>query len=285
MERTVAVNGVTLSVSAAGRAQDPAILLLHGAGQSLVAWEEEFVDRLAAGGRHVVRFDARDAGRSTGFPVGAPPYGLRDLVADAAALIDALGLGQMHLVAMSQGSAVAQLLALDHPERVASLTLTGSTPGGPGHEQPDLPPMTDQILATFTEEGPEPDWADRAAVVEYLVEGERPYAGAWFDEPGLRAMAGRVFDRTPNLAAQLTNPFLIDAGKPWRDRLDRIAVPTLVLHGSQDPLFPLGHGRALAAEIPGARLTVLEGAGHEIFPRPTWETVIPEILNHTAPRA
>ncbi|MFI6390375.1 alpha/beta fold hydrolase [Nonomuraea sp. NPDC050547] len=282
MERKLAVNGVELNVETSGDPGDPAILLLHGAGQSLVAWEEEFVARLVAGGRRVVRFDSRDAGRSTSYPAGEPAYGLNDLAADAAALIEALGLDGAHLVAMSQGSAVAQLVALDHPGRAASLTLTGATPGGPGHESPDLPPMADRILALFAEEQPGPDWTDRAAVLDYLVEGERPYAGAVFDEAALRAMAARVVDRTPNLAAQLTNPFLIDAGRPWRERLGEIAVPVLVFQGGDDPLFPPGHGQALAAAIPGARARVLEGVGHEIFPRRTWDEVVPAILGHTA---
>ncbi|GAA0915861.1 alpha/beta hydrolase [Nonomuraea longicatena] len=282
MERTIDVNGITLGVRTAGRPEDPAVLLLHGAGQSLLAWEQEFVDRLVAGGRHVVAVDARDTGRSTSFPVGQPPYGLRDLVADAAALIEALGLARVHVVALSQGSAVAQLLALDHPERVATLTLAAATPGGPGHEQPDLPPMADHILALFTEEAPAPDWSSREAVIEYLVEGERPYAGDRFDPAGSRAAAERTYERTRDLAAQLTNPFLIDPGKPWRDRLGEITAPTLVVHGSQDPLFPLGHAEALTAEIPGARLLVLDGVGHEIFPRHTWDAVVPAILAHTS---
>ncbi|GII90138.1 alpha/beta fold hydrolase [Sinosporangium siamense] len=284
MEQTVAVNGVTLGVRTAGRVEDPAILLMHGAGQSLLAWEDEFVDRLVAGGRHVVRFDARDAGRSTNYPVGAPPYSLSDMAADTAALIEALGLGRAHLVAMSQGSAIAQLVALDHPERVASLTLLGSTAGWAGDENSGLPPMSDEILASFAEETPGPDWADRTAVIDYLVEIERPFAGARFDEPALRAIAEGTVDRSTSVEAQLTNPFLVDPGKPWRHRLGEIAVPALVTHGSRDPLFPLGHGEALAAEIPGARLIVLEGVGHEIYPRSTWDAVIPEILAHTAPR-
>ncbi|MFI6297373.1 alpha/beta fold hydrolase [Nonomuraea sp. NPDC050790] len=282
MERKLAVNGIELNVETSGAHGDPAILLLHGAGQSLVAWEDDFVAALVAGGRQVVRFDSRDAGRSTSYPAGEPGYGLNDLVADAAALIEALGLERAHLVAMSQGSAVAQLLALGHPGRVASLTLTGATPGGPGHEYADLPPMAEKILALFAEEQREPDWSDREAVLGYLVEGERPYAGAVFDEAAQRVMAGRVVDRTPNLAAQLTNPFLIDAGTPWRGRLGEIATPVLVFQGGDDPLFPPGHGQALAEAISGARVRVLEGVGHEIFPRRTWDEVVPAILEHTA---
>jgi pimeloyl-ACP methyl ester carboxylesterase len=100
----------------------------------------------------------------------------------------------------------------------------------------------------------------------------------------MRAAAERVVDRTADIAAQLTNPFMIDAGDPWRGRLGEIGAPTLVLHGTEDPLFPIGHGRALAAEITGARFIPLEQTGHEVFPRHQWDMVIPAILDQTAGR-
>ncbi|MGI5267944.1 alpha/beta fold hydrolase [Nonomuraea sp. CA-218870] len=285
-QRMIKVNGVELCTESFGRPEHPAILLIHGAGHSLPAWEEDFVRRLVAGGRRVIRYDSRDAGLSTHYPAGAPPYGLRDLVADAAALIDAFGLVSAHVVGMSQGAAVGQLLALDHPGRVASLTLASATPGVPGLEQPDLPPMSAGLQALFAEKAPEPDWSDRSGVIDYLVEAERPFAAASrpFDEAGMRAMATRVAGRTKNPAAQVTNPFMIDAGEPWRDRLGRITAPTLVLHGTEDPMFPIEHGRALAREIPGARFAAMERTGHEVFPRAQWDVVVPAILGHTAPR-
>ena len=286
-ERIVKANGVELCVESFGDPADPAVLLIHGAGHSLLAWDEDFVGRLVAGGRQVIRYDSRDAGRSTGYPAGSPAYGLGDLVADAAALLDALGITAAHVVGMSQGAAVAQLLALDHADRVASLTLASSTPGGPGHHHPDLPAMSQEIQELFANEPAEPDWSDRAAVIDYLVEAERPFAARSrpFDTDGMRAAAERVVERTADIAAQLTNPYLIDAGEPWRGRLGQVGARTLVLHGTEDPLFPIGHGRALAAEIPGARFTPLEQAGHEVFPRHQWDLVIPAILDHTAGRS
>ncbi|MFC5664264.1 alpha/beta fold hydrolase [Kitasatospora misakiensis] len=286
--RTVEVDGAELYADLHGDPADPAVLLIHGAGHCRLNWPDGFVDRLAAGGRYVVRYDARDAGASTTFPVGAPPYGLPDLVEDAAALIDALGLGAAHVLGMSQGAAVGQLLALGHPERVATLTLASGTPGGPGHEQPDLPPMADRLAAFFAQAGGGGgvDWSDRAAVIESMVEGERPFAAVSrpFDEDGVRRLAARVVDHARDIAAQSTNPYLIDAGRPWRDRLGAITAPTLVLHGEEDPLFPPEHGRALAAEIPGARFLALPGTGHEVFPEHTWDTVVPALLAHTANR-
>ncbi|MEU5402908.1 alpha/beta hydrolase [Streptomyces sp. NPDC005963] len=282
--RLIDVNGQKLNTEFFGDPADPAVLLLHGGGHSLVNWPEEFVERLAAGGRHVIRYDSRDAGRSTTYPVGAPPYDLRDLVADAAALINALGPAPAHVVGMSQGAAIGQLLALDHPEQVATLTLACSTPGGPGHDSPDLPPMSDRIASFFTQTDTPIDWSDRNAAVEALVEGERPFAAASrpFDEDGVRRVAARTVDRSYDIAAQSNNPYLLDAGEPWRHRLGRIAVPTLVLHGSEDPLFPVEHGVALAEEIPGARFIALERTGHEVFPREQWDTVVPALLAHTA---
>jgi pimeloyl-ACP methyl ester carboxylesterase len=119
--------------------EDPAILLIMGAAASMLYWEPEFCQRLTAGGRFVVRYDHRDTGRSASYEAGAPPYALWDLEADAVGLLDALALTKAHLMGMSMGASIAQLMALDHPDRVASLTLLSSTPGGPWHDSPDLP--------------------------------------------------------------------------------------------------------------------------------------------------
>ncbi|MEV6274429.1 alpha/beta hydrolase [Nocardia sp. NPDC051832] len=281
--RTIAVNGIDLCTEAFGNPADQAVLLIHGAGESMLAWDAEFVARLAAGGRYVVRYDSRDAGRSTTFPVGAPPYGLADLVADAAGLIIALGLERVHLVGMSQGSAVAQLVALDHPQLVASLTVASGTPGGPGHQYADLPAMSAELAQFFEGAAPEPDWTDLAAVTDYLAESLRPFAAASrpFDLAAQQESAAKVVHRAANIAAQLTNPYLLDAGAPWRNRLGDIAVPTLVYHGDEDPLFPLDHGRILAREIPNAQFRPLPHTGHEVFPPHTWDTVISDLLTHT----
>lgn len=218
------------------------------------------------------------------YPVGEPGYGLRDLVADAAALIERFDVGPVHLVGMSQGSAVAQLVALEHPHLVATLTIASGTPGGPGHQQDDLPAMAPELATYFANEAPAPDWNDSDAVVDYLVEAMRPFAATTvtFDVDSQRANAARVVARADSIGAQLTNPFLIDPGPPWRDRLSEIAIPTLVLHGTEDPFFPLAHGATLSREIPSARFIPLDGTGHEVFPRHTWDRVVAELLTHTA---
>jgi pimeloyl-ACP methyl ester carboxylesterase len=274
----IEANGSDLCVETFGDPADPAILLIHGAGNTMLSWDEELCARLAAGHRFVVRYDSRGAGRSE--PHG-PAYSMRDLVVDTAGLLDALGVPRAHVLGMSLGGGIAQLLALDHPDRVASLILASSTPGGPGHGQSDLPGPVEGL---FADEPPEPDWSDRDAVIEYLVEAERPYAARSrrYDEAAMRVLAGRVFDHSTDLERSLTSPVEFDMSDPWRQRLGEVRVPALVIHGAEDPMFPLAHGRALAEEIPGAELLVLEQTGHEYFPPLSWEVVVSALLRHTA---
>lgn len=283
-EQTVTVApGVALAVETFGDRGHAALLMIQGAGNSMVSWDRGFCQRLAEGGLFVIRYDSRDVGRSTSFEIGKPGYGLRDLAADAIALLDHFGLKQAHVFGLSLGAGIAQLLALDHPDRVASLILMSATPGDPGQETADLPPMHDAIARLFRGEAgwPAPDWSDRESVARYLLEGERPFAGGgMFDEHWMLETARRVYDRSLTLAAQLTNPFLVDAGEPWRQRLGGIGAPTLVLHGARDPLFPLAHGQALAREIPGAKLMVLQNVGHaHLFPA-IRDVVASAVLQH-----
>ena len=275
-EQLIRVNGVELCAEGFGDPNDPLLLLIHGTGSSMLSWDEVLCRRLADGGRFVIRYDSRDAGRSAMSPLGMPGYRLRDLVADAIALLGSFGAARGHLVGMSGGAAVAQLAALDDPPRVASLTLVAATPGIPGAETPDLSPPT----VRFPQASPL-DWSDRAAVVEHLVEAERPYA-AHFDEAAARGLAQRVVARAADPQASATNPFEVEPGSPWRQRLGEITAPTLVIHGRQDPMFPPAHGQALAAEIPGAELLLLDGMGHEHLPPRTWDIAVPAILRHTA---
>jgi pimeloyl-ACP methyl ester carboxylesterase len=247
-------------------------------------WEDEFCELLAAGPRLVIRYDLRDTGQSITYEPGAPGYDGSDLVADAVGVLDALGVTRAHLVGISMGGAMAQHLALEHPDRVATLTLISTSPIGPrAADKPDLPPTTEELASRFAKPAPEPDWSDREAVIDYIVDGLRPYAGSLpFDEEGQRALVERVVDRTINIASTMKNHWIIDPGEPPRGRLDDLNVPTLVIHGTEDPLFPYGHAEALAAEIPRARLLPLEGGGHELPARPFWDRVVAAILEHTA---
>ena len=279
---TVSVAGdADLCVEAIGLSTDPAILLIGGATWSMDWWEDELCYQLAERARLVVRYDQRDTGRSTSYPPGAPGYTGMDLVSDAIAVLDGLGMARAHVVGLSMGGGIAQCLALQHRGRLATLTLMSTSPVDPAVE--DLPGITEELRATFAVERPEPDWRDRDAVISYIVEGERPYAGpGYFDEPRLRSIAGRVFDRSNDIAASMANHFLLDEDGPTDPRLSRLeGLPTLVVHGTADPMFPLAHGRALADAIPGARLVELDSVGHQLPPPPTWRWLVDALIDHT----
>jgi pimeloyl-ACP methyl ester carboxylesterase len=276
----VQANGVDLCVETFGDRTDPAILLIMGSGASMDWWEDDFCERLAAGRRFAIRYDHRDTGRSVSYAPGAPEYGGPDLVADAVGVLDALGVARAHVVGFSMGGALAQLVALDHRERVASLTLISTSPAGP---EPDLPPMTEEARAEFAQAA-KPDWSDRSSVIDYLTHLFRLCASRSrpFDEAAVRELLARVVDRTTNIESS-RNHDLLDGGDRWRERLGELDAPTLVIHGTEDPFLPYGHGVALAREIPGAKLIALEGTGHEL-PRRDWDVVVPAILEHTLTR-
>jgi pimeloyl-ACP methyl ester carboxylesterase len=279
----VSANGVHLCVETFGEPVDPAILLIGGAECSMDWWEDEFCELLAAGPRLVIRYDLRDTGQSITYLPGAPEYDGTDLTEDAVGVLDALGIDRAHIVGISSGGGIGQELALLHADRVATLTLLSTSPVGPRPaDRPGLPPMSEKLASRFAEAEPEPDWSDREAVIGHIVERLRPFSGSLpFDEDRKRALVERVVDRTISIESSLKNHWLLEEGEPVRKPVSEITAPTLVLHGTEDPLFPYGHGEALAREIPGARLIALEGAGHELPPRPLWNQVVAAILEHT----
>jgi pimeloyl-ACP methyl ester carboxylesterase len=274
-------DGAELCVELIGDRAHPALLLIGAATWSMDWWEDELCRRLAERGRLVVRYDQRDTGASTCDPPGAPTYTGADLVRDALAILDALGVGRAHVAGLSMGGGIAQSLALGHPQRVAMLALISTTPVDP--EIGGLPGVSAELQATLADPPPEPDWDDRDAVVEHIVASERPYAGPGsYDEPRLRALAARVVDRSRDIRASLTNHFLLADGEPPARRLGELhGIPTLVLHGTADPMFPLPHGRALAAAIPGARLVELPDVGHQLPPPRTWPQLVDVLVEHT----
>ncbi|GAA4456517.1 alpha/beta fold hydrolase [Phytohabitans houttuyneae] len=281
-EAMVHVNGVDLCAETFGDADAPPILLLSGMSSSMDWWDADFCRRLALGGRHVIRYDFRDTGRSVTYPPGAPEYTGDDLIADAAGLIDLLAGGRAHVVGISMGGAIAQHLAVDHPQRVATLTLV-STSTGPDD---DLPPMDERLVAAFANPAPEPDWSDPEAVVDYLVEDWRPFAGPdTFDEGYTRQIARRVVARTIDIESSTKNHALLKGSDGTRHRLGEITAPTLVIHGTADPFFPPGHAVMLAREIKRAQLLMLDGVGHQAPPPSTWDLVVPALLGHTAAAA
>ncbi|WP_116200572.1 alpha/beta fold hydrolase [Amycolatopsis circi] len=258
-------NGVTLGAEHFGDPAAPLVLL--AGGPTMLSWPDALCEALAQGGRHVVRYDLRDAGASATVDPDAPAYTLRDLAADAAALARDLDDRPAHLAGIGVSGMVAQVAALDHPAAFSALTLYGTRPVAPGPVDPDLP---DHDAKTMREVFalPMPDWSDRAAVAERAAASAAVLGN---DPDEARSVAARIFDRAPStepvvqLANQLGMVFSkLDCTPRWRERLPELALPTVVLHGRRDAFFPVGNGEALAREIPGARLVVLEDAASAI---------------------
>ncbi|MDG9720664.1 alpha/beta hydrolase [Streptomyces sp. DH24] len=262
---TADVNDITLGIEQFG--DDDAPLVLLAGGTTMLSWPDALCERLAAGGRRVVRYDLRDSGESTTANPQAPAYTLRDLAADAAALADRLGGGPAHLAGIGVGGMVAQVAALDHPGAFSALTLVGTRAVAPGKPDDDLPDHDRATMGRLFAR-PMPDWSDREAVAEFAATG----AEIRGDDPvAARAVAARIWDRTPGTAppVQMANQMgmvfsRLDCTPRWRERLPEIKVPTLVVHGRRDRFFPVGNGEALAREIPGARLLVLKEAATAI---------------------
>jgi pimeloyl-ACP methyl ester carboxylesterase len=271
-ERLVHVNGVDLCVETFGDRGDPAILLIMGAAASMLWWEAELCEQIAANGRYVIRYDNRDSGKSTYYPPGQPDYSFTDLTGDALGILDALAIDRAHFVCRSWSGGIGLIAGVDHPDRVASLTFTCSSTG-----EPNLPPPSPGIGGIA-----EPDPNDRSAVVDYVVASAMAYSGGspYFDEAATRDLVERDVDRARSIASTLTNHYAIDFDGPVGGGFGDIQAPTLVVHGDHDPLLPLAHGQALRAAIPGAELLVLEGAGHDV-PKPLWDVFVPALVRHT----
>jgi pimeloyl-ACP methyl ester carboxylesterase len=273
----IEANGVELCTESFGRPADPPIVLIMGVGASMLWWEEGLCRLLADGGRFVIRYDHRDTGRSVTSERGRPDYTSTDLVADAVGVLDAYGIAAAHVVGVSAGGAFAQLLALDCPDRVLSLVLISTSPATPGER--GLPPATERFhrfVATATV-----DWSDESSVVDYLVAYARMLAGGVrpFDETAAHELVRCDVERARDIAAS-ENHGLAAEGDPPREPLSSIGVPTLVIHGTEDPMFPLEHGEVLVRELAEARLLTLAGAGHGVE-RADWETIARAILAHT----
>jgi pimeloyl-ACP methyl ester carboxylesterase len=269
-ETMVPANGVDLCLETFGAVSDAPVLLIAGGASSMDWWEDDFCRRLAGGGRFVIRYDHRDTGRSTSFPPGRPPYSQVDMAGDALGVLDALGIARAHVVGLSLGGGLAQRLAVEDEPRLRTLTLMSTTPG-----PVDEPPAATASLPCL-------DWSDRATAVERLVACVAAIGGPFTaDAAHLRELAVRMLSRTPD-PASCANHWLAGCGPPVRDRLGTVGLPTLILHGTVDPLYSMAHPAALAREIPAARLVPLTGVGHEFPPRAVWDVVVAEILRHTA---
>lgn len=276
-ERMVDVHGVEICAETFGEPVQPPVLLIMGTGASMLWWDERFCRMLADGGRFVIRYDHRDTGRSVAYEPGRPEYTDGDLVADAVGVLDAFGVDTAHVVGLSAGGGMAQLLALDHPGRVRSLVLI-STSFAVASDR-ELPPPAeafDRFLSTARM-----DWSDAASVVDFQAGYARMLSGGRrpFDEAGVRDLVRRELARARDYPAVQNHDILPGDGRT-HGPLSSITAPTLVIHGTADPMFPVEHGAALAEAIPGARLLPLEDAGHGLDPA-DWARVSAAILEHT----
>jgi pimeloyl-ACP methyl ester carboxylesterase len=278
-ERMIEANRVELCVESFGDPADDPVLLIMGTGASMLWWEEGFCRMLAGAGRFVTRYDHRDTGRSVAYEPGRPEYTGLDLTADAAGVLDALGISAAHLVGVSAGGGIAQEVALAFADRVLSLTLISTSPATGGDR--DLPPPTPEFGRFVTTAVV--DWSSRRSVIDYLVEYWRVLAGGEraFDEGRFRELVRLDIERARDFAA-MRNHDLMSHGDGSPRPLSAITAPTLVIHGTADPMFPVEHGEALAEEIPEGRLLRLEGAGHGVY-RDDWDAIVAAIAGNARP--
>ena len=271
-------NGLTLEYDITGAADGEPVLLIMGLGGQMTRWPQAFLDKLAARGMRVIRFDNRDVGLSSkieaagapDFPAifkalsegKAPPvaYTLSDMADDAVALLDALGIGRAHIVGASLGGMVAQLVAAEHPDRTLSLTSIMSNSGNRA-----LPAATPEALAVLNDRGPDP-LQDFDGYVAHAVKG-----AAVVGSPGYPTDTATLRDRIVSDFKRCHSPTGFQrqyaaamACPDRRPKLATITAPSVVIHGAQDPLVPLAGGEDTAANIPGAELIVIEGMGHDV---------------------
>ena len=274
----VRANGVDLEYESIGRKGDPAILLVMGFATSLTGWPDWFCRGLAGKGFCVIRFDNRDIGRSThlaeaGVPdlagmiarleagsAVAAPYSLDDMAADAAGLLGALGIARAHVVGASMGGMIAQLVAINHPARAKSLVSIMSTSGRHAVSQP-RPEAFAAIMAPPASPSREDRIANGIRVLRVIGSPGFP---ATDDE--LRAIVTRGVDHAPYDPPGILRQMAAVLAAPERnDRLRKLKIPALVVHGADDPLIPASAGEDTAKSIPGADLLIVPGMGHD-FP-------------------
>jgi pimeloyl-ACP methyl ester carboxylesterase len=251
----------------------PTVLLVMGANAQAIFWPPSFYEPLVAAGYHVVRFDNRDIGLSSWVDYAKRPYTIADMAGDAVGLLDALGIERAHWVGASMGGMISQQAALDHPTRVLSLTSIMSSPSSP--QDPELPGMTPEVQrAAEAMQAGGGDPVEAAIGLFASLSGSR----APFDEATFRAGFLLGVERggfNPACAHGLA----VGASPSRRKRLEGLRVPALVIHGDEDPILPLAHGQATADAIPGAKLLVLRGVGHD-FPASAIPEYVDAVLAH-----
>jgi pimeloyl-ACP methyl ester carboxylesterase len=274
MAFSIARNGaVELAHETLGPATGAPMLLIGGAGTQMIHWPDEFLTALVERGFQVTRFDLRDAGRST-HCADLPPYGLHDMAADAVAVLDALGRESAHVVGVSLGGMIGQVMAVHHADRVASLTSIAAAPWFAWRMlRPRLPTMA-RLMAVYGR----PRRTREAEIAAWLrlfpLMGSPRYP---LDEAWIRDVTGRAYDIAHDPAADRRQQRAATASGDRRPELARVRAPTLVVHGAADPIQSERAGRATAAAVPGARLLILPEVGHGLPPAPLWPQLLGEI--------
>jgi pimeloyl-ACP methyl ester carboxylesterase len=281
LARSVGPSGIEIAYERFGDPDAPPVLLIMGGGAQMINWPEGFVQELVDRGLQPIRFDNRDAGRSTEFADGPVPdfaaafagdfstasYDLSDMADDAVGLLDVLDVDSAHLVGASMGGAIAQVIAIEHPDRVRSLTSMMFTTGEPGVGEADV--------SAFAAIGRPP--AGRDEFIPWQVNSMRVVAspGFEFDETTATERAGRIFDRGYDPTAMPRQGVAVLAGGDRTERLRQLHVPTLVMHGADDIMVDVSGGKATAAAIPDAKLVIFDGMSHSL-PKQLW----PEFATH-----
>ncbi|MFL0573740.1 alpha/beta fold hydrolase [Priestia megaterium] len=273
-EEIIKIDNVEICTESFGNPKNPAVLLIMGAMSSLDWWDEDFCLRLAEHERFVIRYDHRDLGRSTTYPPGTSNYTITDMADDAIGVLDAYSIDKAHIVGMSLGGMIGQILALRYPDRIDSLTLIASSVFGTEAEK--LPPMDQRILDYHTKSA-SIDWSNQEETVPYLAGGWKILSGTKpYEEKRMYKLAEREAARAKQLPSRF-NHALLQGGGQYYDRLSEITIPTLIIHGTEDPALPYEHGLALAKAIAHANLIALDCTGHEVHSE-DWEQIIKSIV-------
>jgi pimeloyl-ACP methyl ester carboxylesterase len=268
------INGIEICSQTFGDKKDSAILLIMGASASMIWWDDDFCKLLASKRRFVIRFDNRDVGRSQNFELWNPSYNVDDMVSDAIGILDLYNKEKAHLIGMSLGGMIAQLAAIKNPDRFLSLTLLASSIWD---DVPTLPQIDKKIIH-YQMQGQMIDWSDKETTIEFMVNGWKLLNGSRHPFDSLQAvgLAGREYDRARNLQ-NMFNHALLRGGEQYYGKSSEIKIPTLIIHGTEDPVLPFEHAVYTANKIPLSKLFKLEGAGHEIH-KNDWDLIIKTIV-------
>jgi len=271
---TTANDAVSLYYEAFGSEEDPILLLVNGLGSQCINFKVGFCEQFVDKGFRVVRFDNPDVGLSSHLK-GGPKYAVDDMAEDGFAVLDAVGADVAHIAGWSMGGMIVQAMALKRPERVLSMTSVMSAPGPiPGGHDPD-------VMAAFT--APAATTRDEAA--ERHLAGLRAWGSpACFDVERITADAHAAYDRCWDPEGRARQAMAIASSPSREAALRSLTVPTLVVHGDADRLVPLEGGRATAGAIPGARLEIVEGMGHD-YPPQYWDRMVELITTHATTAA